>query len=205
MAQEHDPDLFPIRIQGKKLAVTDALRGYVAQKLAKIPRHFDHVQEAQVVLSVTRDRNVGRAQAAEVTLWCDGLVVRAVESSPDMYASIDRAVEKLERQIRKYRSRIIEKRRLDESRRRRLRRQGAEVALRAGPPALAEGASGPPSSVRIVRTKRFPMKPMTAEEAALQMELLDHAFFVFRNAATQDLNVLYRRQDGGYGLIEPED
>ncbi|MDR7420244.1 MAG: ribosome-associated translation inhibitor RaiA [Armatimonadota bacterium] len=187
----------PIRVQGKNLAVTEALRTYVTEKLSKLPRYFDQVQDAQVVLSVARDRNRGRAQTVEVTVWCDGLVLRAEEHSEDMYASIDLATEKLERQIAKYRSRMIEKRRQDESRKRQRREESAEIALRAGPD-VDEAAPA------IVRTKRFAMKPMTTEEAAVQLELLGHEFFVFRQAATQEINVLYRRRDGNYGLIEPE-
>ncbi len=189
----------PVRVQGKHMVVTEALRQYVTTKLAKLPRHFDQVQDAQVVFSVSRNRSVGRAQVVEVTVWCDGLVLRAEEHSDDMYASIDRAVEKLERQIEKYRSRIIEKRRLDESRRRRREHQSAEAALRAEPDPEADV-----STPRVVRTKRFAMKPMAADEAVLQMELLGHVFFVFRNATTQQVNVLYKRLDGDYGLIEPE-
>ncbi len=196
---------FPIRVQGKHIAVTEALRQHVERKLARLPRHFDQIQDAQVVFSVSRNRSLGRAQVVEVTVWCDGLVLRAEEFSDDMYLSIDRAVDKLDRQIRKYRSRIIEKRRLDESRRRRRTQRSAEAALHAG------AAPGPEASPRagaevpgIVRTKRFAMKPMMPDEAVMQIELLGHAFFVFRNAATQDVNVLYRRRDGDYGLIEPE-
>jgi putative sigma-54 modulation protein len=189
----------PIRVSGKHMAVTEALRQYVTTKLAKLPRHFDQIQDAQVVFSVSRNRSVERAQIVEVTVWCDGLVLRAEEHSEDMYASIDRAVEKLERQIEKYRSRIIEKRRLDESRRRRRDQQSAEAALRTEPAPPAEL-----EALQVVRTKRFAMKPMTADEAVLQMELLGHAFFVFRNASTQQVNVLYKRRDGDYGLIEPE-
>ncbi|MBI3997500.1 MAG: ribosome-associated translation inhibitor RaiA [Armatimonadetes bacterium] len=191
----------PIRVQGKHIAVTDALRQYVAQKLAKLPRHFEQIQDAQVVLSTSRDSTLGRAMGVEVTVWCDGLVLRAEEFSEDMYASIDQAVQKLERQIEKYRSRMILKRRLDESRRRRRTQQSAEAALHA-----AEAAEGVPEMPpQVVRTKRFSMgKPMTADEAVLQMELLGHSFFVFRNAATQEVNVVYRRRDGNYGLIEPE-
>ncbi len=189
----------PIRIQGKHIAVTEALRAYVQQRLARLPRYFDQVQDAQVVLSVTKDRSLGKAQVVEVTVWCDGLVLRAEEASADMYNSIDAVAEKLERQIEKYRSRMIEKRRLDESRRRRRNELSAKAALRAGPsaPAVAD-------TPRIVRTKRFTMKPMTADEAVVQMELLGHAFFVFRQAGTQEVSVLYRRRDGDYGLIEPE-
>ena len=189
----------PIRVSGKHMAVTEALRQYVTTKLTKLPRHFDQIQDAQVVFSVSRNPSVGRAQVVEVTVWCDGLVLRAEEHSEDMYASIDRAVEKLERQIEKYRSRIIEKRRLDESRRRRRDQQSAEAALRTEPTPPAEL-----EALQVVRTKRFAMKPMAADEAVLQMELLGHAFFVFRNASTQQVNVLYKRRDGDYGLIEPE-
>jgi len=192
-------DDMPVRVQGKHMAVPDALRQYVTTKLAKLPRHFEQVQDAQVVFSVSRNRSVGRAQVVEVTVWCDGLVLRAEEYSDDMHASIDRAVEKLERQIEKYRSRIIEKRRLDESRRRRRGRQSAEAALRTEPDPEADV-----NAPRVVRTKRFAMKPMTADEAVLQLELLGHTFFVFRNATTQQVNVLYKRLDGDYGLIEPE-
>jgi putative sigma-54 modulation protein len=191
----------PIRLQGKNVAVTDALRRYVTEKLSKLPRYFDQVQDAQVVLGIARDSNRGREQFVEMTVWCDGLVLRAEESSPDMYASIDMAVEKLERQIEKYRSRMIEKRRQHESRKRQRQEELAEIALRAGPTAEEDEAGSAPA---IVRTKRFAMKPMTVEEAALQLDLLGHGFFVFRHAGTQQINVLYRRRDGNYGLIEPE-
>jgi putative sigma-54 modulation protein len=191
----------PIRVQGKNLAITDALRSYVTEKLSKLPRYFDQVQDAQVVLGVARDRNRGREQYAEMTVWCDGLVLRAEESSADMYASIDLAAGKLERQIEKYRSRMIEKRRQNESRKRQRQEESAEIALRAGPSSEVPGEASAPS---IVRTKRFALKPMTAEEAALQLELLGHEFFVFRHAGSQEINVLYKRRDGNYGLIEPE-
>lgn len=197
MAERKRAAEMAVRVQGKHIAVTDALRAYAEQKLAKLPRHFDRVQDAQVVLSVARDSTRGRAQVVEVTVWCDGLVLRAEETSEDMYTSIDRAVDKLERQIEKYRSRIIEKRRLDESRRRRRAQQSAESVLEA------QGTEVP-AEPQIVRVKRFAMKPMTPDEAVLQMELLGHLFFVFRHAGTQDISVLYKRRDGDYGLIEPE-
>lgn len=197
MAQRKRAGEMPVRVQGKHIAVTDALRAHAEQKLAKLPRYFDRVQDAQVVLSVARDSTLGRAQVVEVTVWCDGLVLRAEETSEDMYTSIDRAVDKLERQVRKYRSRIVEKRRVDESRRRRRAKQAATEAVEA------QGTE-PPDEPQIVRVKRFAMKPMTAVEAVLQMELLGHLFFVFRHAGTQEINVLYKRRDGDYGLIEPE-
>jgi ribosome hibernation promoting factor len=187
----------PIRIQGKHVAVTDALRSYATEKLAKLPRHFGQCRDAQVVFSTARDRSFGRSNVVEMTVWCAGFVLRSEEASDDMYASIDLAAAKLERQLEKYRSRLFEKRRQDESRHRQRQLASAEAALR-GSPAPAERA---PS---IVRTKRFLMKPMTAEEAAVQLDLLGHEFFLFENAATQKINVVYRRRDGNYGLIEPE-
>lgn len=195
-ARQGNADI-PVRVQGKHLEVTDALRQYAQQKVARLARYLDHIQEAQVLLSTTRDRVAGRTMGVEITVWRDGLVLRAEEFSDDMYASIDLAAEKLERQIEKYRSRMIEKRRLDVSRRRRRAEQAVEEALRA--PEVTEE-----SAPEVVRVKRFPLKPMTVDEAILQMELLGHAFFVFRDATTERIRVLYRRRDGHFGLIEPE-
>ena len=186
-------DALRVIVTGKHLRVTPALREYATVKVSRIARYLDHPQEAQVVLSVERRRGVGRAQVAEVTLRGDGVLLRGEEASPDMYASLDRVVDKLRRQIERYRSRWILKRRLDESRRRVRQRSQAEARLRR-----------PPPQPQIVRVKRFAMKPMTPEDAALQMELLGHDFFVFRNASTLEVNVVYRRREGGYGVIEPE-
>ncbi|MDQ7821146.1 MAG: ribosome-associated translation inhibitor RaiA [Armatimonadota bacterium] len=182
-----------IIVTGKHLQVTPALRDYAEQKVGRIARYLDHVAEAQVVLSVERRRGLGRAQVAEVTIRGDGLLLRGEEASADMYASLDQVVDKLRRQIERYRSRLILKRRLDESRRRGRQRAAAETGLRRVP-----------AAPQIVRVKRFAMKPMTPEDAALQMELLGHDFFVFRNASTGEVNVVYRRREGGYGVIEPE-
>lgn len=185
----------PLRIitQGKHLEVTPALKSYVEEKLGRITRYFDQVQDAHVVLSVEHHHDLGTAQVVEVTVRGDGIVLRGEESSADMYASIDVVVEKLRKQIEKFRSRVIDKRRIDEARKKNRRMEWAQAALRASP-----------EEPRIVRTKRFAMKPMTAEEAATQMELLGHDFFVFRNSQTLEVNVVYRRDDGHYGLIEPE-
>lgn len=173
--------------------ITPALKQYAEEKIGKIGRHFDQVQKAQVVLNVERRGELGKAEIAEVTVWGDGVILRGEEASADMYASIDSVVEKLQKQIEKYRSRIIEKRRIDESRKRKLRAAAAEAALHAAP-----------EFPNVVRIKRFAMKPMTVEDAAIQLDLLGHSFFVFRNAETEEVNVLYRRTDGQYGLIEPE-
>ena len=181
-------------VQGKHIAVTPALREYAEEKLGRITRYFDHVQEAQVVLSVERRRgNVGRAQVVEVTVRGDGVLLRGEEASPDMYASIDLVVEKLKKQIERYRSKFIDRRRLEESRKKTRAMAQADRALRAGP-----------REPQVVRVKRFAMKPMTPEDAALQMELLGHDFFAFRNASSLEVNVVYKRADGNYGVIEPD-
>ncbi len=183
-------------IQGRHLDVGDTLKRYAERKVRKLSRHLDQLREAQVVLEVERQRSAGRTQVAEVTVWGDGVVLRGTHRSADMFASIDGVVDKLEKQVQKRRSRLIEKRRIDATRRKRRQVVDAEAALRAGPaPAL------PPE---IVRLKRFAMKPMTAEDAIIQMERLGHAFFVYRDAQTEEVNVLYRRKSGDYGLIEPE-
>lgn len=183
-----------IIVQGKHMQVTPALREYAEEKLGRIVRYFDQVHGAQVVLSVERHGNLGRAQVVEVTVHGDGLVLRGEEASPDMYASIDLVTEKLKKQIEKYRSKLIDRRRIAESRKKQAQIAASRRALRR--PDTRESP--------VVRVKRFAMKPMTAEDAALQMELLGHDFFVFRNARTMEVNVVYRRTAGNYGVIEPE-
>ncbi|QBS37229.1 ribosome-associated translation inhibitor RaiA [Thermaerobacter sp. FW80] len=184
-----------IAIYGKNLDVTDALKEYARRKVGKVARYFnDTPLQAQVTLSIERDRHI-----VEVTIPLpnNGLLIRAEEDSEDMYASIDLVVDKLERQIRKLKTRLNRKaRRLDATTGQAL--PESETSLDEPAPADAEEEG------RVVRTKRFPLKPMTVDEAILQMDLLGHDFFVFANAATGDVNVVYRRRDGQYGLIEPE-
>ncbi len=193
MARPQKSRTFHVIVQGRHMDITPALKQYAEEKIGKIGRHFDQVQKAQVVLNVERRGELGKAEIAEVTVWGDGIILRGEDASADMYASIDSVVEKLQKQIEKYRSRMIEKRRIDESRKRTRRVIAAEAALHSGP-----------DVPNVVRIKRFAMKPMTVEDATLQLDLLGHSFFVFRNAETEEVNVLYRRTDGQYGLIEPE-
>jgi putative sigma-54 modulation protein len=188
-------------VAGKNIEVTDALRRYAERKLQKITKYFHQIQEAHVVLKVERQRPLGPAEVVEVTVRGDGLILRGEEATTDMYASIDGVVEKLEKQLAKFRSRMIEKRRLDESRRRSRTRNRSKSASIEEVPTIA-GAEALPQDV--VRIKRFALKPMGIEEAVMQMELLSHDFFVFRNARTGEVNVVYKRRDGKYGLIEPE-
>ncbi|MBI3081002.1 MAG: ribosome-associated translation inhibitor RaiA [candidate division NC10 bacterium] len=182
-----------LSITGRNLEVTEALRNYAAEKLGKVKKFLDAVTAAHVILSVEKYR-----QIAEVTLRVRDLTIRAEESTPDMYSSLDLVVDKIERQIRRYKGRIV-----------RHWARGGERGIREGGGRRASGA--PPaqepeeeSAPRVVKVKRFAMKPATVDEAILQMNLLGHTFFVFQNALSEQVNVLYRRHDGQYGLIEPE-
>lgn len=179
-----------VQTRGENLQLTDALREYVEKKIGRMEKYFDTppVQNVQVTLSVIRDLHI-----VEVTMPINGIMIRAEERSPDMYASIDLVTEKLEGQIRKHKTKL--NRRFRDEGIRTIIRESAATAL-ALEDADAEG--------QIVKVKKFAFKPMTAEEAVLQMDLLGHDFFVFSNAETDEVNVVYRRYDGNYGLIEPE-
>jgi putative sigma-54 modulation protein len=188
-----------IIVTGRHIEVTDALRARITEKVGKLSRYFDHVQKAQA--SLHAEPYPGRNQVAEVTLWADGVVLRGEEASEDMYASIDLVVDKLEKQLAKFRGKAIERRHGLAGRH---KQQEAREALRQAATVEEESGEKTTSAIRIARRKRFELKPMTPGEAAVQMELLGHSFFMFRNAETLDINVVYRRDDGSYGLIEPE-
>lgn len=171
-----------ISVRGKNVDVTDALRDYVLRKLKKLDRYFDGAGEGQVTLSVERDQH-----RVEVTITVNGLLLRGEELSSDMYASVDLVVDKLERQVDRYRTKIS----------RRVR-----TASMAAPLTVTEEEAD--DAPKVVRNKRFPMKPMNVEEAIMQMNLLGHDFYVFSNSDTELVNVVYRRRDGNFGLIEPQ-
>jgi len=171
-----------ISLTGKQLEVTDALKTYAEGKLAKLGRYFQRIDSVEMVASQQRSWFV-----VEVTLLANGYLLRAEERADDVYRCVDRVVDKLEQQLKKYKTKLIL----------RSREAAAEVGT-------AEAAPEAPPPGKVVRTKRFAIKPMSPEEAVLEMELLGHDFFVFSNAETEQVNVLYRRKDGNYGLIEPE-
>lgn len=174
-----------IVVKAKNIEITPALRSYAERKIGKIERYFEGTDcLAQVMLRTERGFHV-----VEVTVQVTGLILRAEERTPDMYASIDGVVEKLERQIHKWKTRVNHKGRMS-------------AAVMASPAPLSPVAEEPVGQV--IRTKRFAMKPMSVEEAVTQLELIGHDFFVFRNSSTETVNVVYRRADGNYGLIEPE-
>ncbi len=176
-----------VSVRGKNIEVTDAIKEYVEKKLSRFQKYFYRPLTAQVALAVERGRHI-----VEITIPLDGYLLRGEEASEDMYASVDLVMDKLERQVHKFKTRLNRK----------LRRDGQNqrgIVTEAGP----EAAPEPAEEQGVVRVKRFPMKPMEVEEAILQMNLLGHDFFVFTNAQTEEINVVYRRKGGGYGLIEP--
>ena len=175
-----------LQVKGKNVEVTDSIRQYAQEKLGKLERQLADPTRVELELAVERNPSISANHVAEATIWTKGPVLRAREASADHKASIDQLVEKLERQVKRYR----EKRR---------RYRGSSAAEVVPPDAVP--IDGEP---RIVKSKRFPVKPMHAEEAVLQLELVGHDFFVFQNAETMDVNVVYRRRDGSYGLIEPQ-
>jgi ribosome hibernation promoting factor len=176
-----------LQVKGKNLEVPPAIKEYAESKLAKLDRHLHPTAQVELELSMERNPSIAEAHVAEATVWTKGPVVRARESASDMKASIDLLVRKLERRVKRAR----EKRRPNFGR------------LRGSAPPDNPSREPEAEESRIVRTKQFALKPMSPEEAVLQLELLGHDFFVFRNADSEEVNVLYRRRDGNYGLIEP--
>ena len=186
-----------VMVKGRNISVTESLERYAFEKVERLRKFFDDERtssRAEVELIHERNRAISEPEVAEATLFINGSVLKAREASQDMYASIDRMSDKLERQVRRYRGRQIDRWHGQ------LKNSHPEPKAEPQPFVVEEEDEIEP---RIVRTKQFQMKPMSAEEAVLQMELLDHDFFVFTSADTGDINVVYRRRDGDYGLIEP--
>lgn len=176
-----------IILNGRHLEITPALRDYAESKVRKFEKYLSTITEAVVTLGVEKYRH-----KAEVLLKVNGVMIQAESITGEIYSSIDEVTDKLERQIKKYKEKLT-------SRRKENKAATPTPAVHTVP--VPEEAA--PSEVRIIKRKKFAMKPMTTEEAALQMELLDKNFFVFTNAENSTINVIYRRNDGDYGLIEP--
>ena len=171
------------RISGKNIEVTEGLRTAVQDKLNKLEKYFTDETEIQVTFSVEKDR-----QKIEVTIPVKGSVSRAEQVSDDMYVSIDLVEEVIERQVNRYKKKLVDQ------------QQNAAFFQKE----FLEDDEADDEEIRIIRSKKFAVKPMDAEEACIQMELLGHNFFVFRNAETDEVNVVYKRKGNTYGLIEPE-
>ncbi len=188
-------------IQGKNIEITDSIREYVNQKIEKAVMHFQQmITEVDVHLSIARNPRINSKQTAEVTIYVNGSVVRAEEGSENLYASIDLVADKIARQLRKYKEKrnakqytvpkgieeLIEQPPVDQP--------NVDDLLNDRTPEL------PPE---VIRTKYFAMPPMSVQEAMEHLEMVDHDFYVFCNEATGDINVLYERNHGGFGVIQP--
>ena len=177
-----------LQVKGRNLEVSEQIRKYAEEKLGKLDKLVNDPTRVELELLVEKNPSIHDNHVAEATVWTKGPVLRARESSADMKASIDQLVSKLERQVKRYR----EKRRVAP------RRHVPQLTADAAPLEVDETA------VAITKTKQFTVNPMTPDEAVLQLELIGHDFFVFRNAESDGINVVYRRRDGRYGLIEPQ-
>jgi len=177
-----------LQIKGKNVEMDDTIRSYAEEKLGKLERHLADPTKVELELSLEKNPSIADNHVAEATIWTKGPTLRARESSVDWRASIDELVDKLERQAKRYQN----KRRNHHP--------------HAGNSALSEDTPVVPGEIEplIVKTKQFAVKPMTPEEAVLQLELIGHDFFVFRNSEANEVAVVYRRRDGNFGLIEPQ-
>ena len=173
-----------ITITGKNIELTDGLKEAVTERLSKLEKYFAPETEAHVTLSVEKER-----QKVEVTIPMKGSYIRSEQESSDMYVSIDLVEEVIERQLKKYRTKLVTK------------QQNAAAVFKQD---FLDEKSEDDEEIKIIRTKKFDMKPMYPEDACVEMELLGHDFYVFINAETEDVNVVYKRKGNTYGLIEPE-
>jgi len=176
--------IMKITISGKNIDVTDGLRTAVQDKIGKLERYFTPETEVQVTLSVEKDR-----QKIEVTIPVKGNIIRSEQVSSDMYVSIDLVEEVIERQLKKYKNKLVDQ------------KQASSFFKQE----YIDKDYMDDEEVKIIRTKRFDIKPMYPEDACVQMELLGHSFYVFCNAETEQVNVVYKRKGNTYGLIEPEE
>jgi putative sigma-54 modulation protein len=192
-----------LQVSGRNLDVSAAIREYAERKLVRIERHLTEDTRVDLELAIERNRSISASQHAELTVWTRGPVLRAHECAEDMYAAIDLAVDKLDRQVRRYRERRRHWRPHHQARDVEALLPLSEADEAASAEAAVNGMAGELPIPAIVKTKRFNMKPMDPDEAALQLELVGHAFYVFLNAESDAVAVIYRRRDGNLGVIEP--
>jgi ribosome hibernation promoting factor len=179
-----------LQVKGKNVEVSPSIRTYAEEKLGKLSKRLPDLTQVEVELSEEKNPSISACHIAEATIWTKGPTLRARESSVDMKAAIDELVDKLERQVKRYRE----------------KRSRRETGRRAnGSPPDEPSFSGEQLDRMIVKSKQFELQPLTPDEAAVELELIGHDFFVFTNAETGLTNVVYRRRAGAYGLIEPQD
>ena len=184
-----------LTVKGRNLVLTEAISTYAEEKIGRLSRYLVDGSRCEVEIWAEKNPSISDNQVVEATIFTKGPVIRAREASPDISASIDLVLDKLERQVKKYRHKLVS-------------HQGpAKEAFAADGfaiPADTDVEEEDAQLPRIVKTKQFMVKPMTPEEAALQLELVGHDFFVFTNSETSETAVVYRRRDGNYGLIEAQ-
>jgi putative sigma-54 modulation protein len=184
-------------IHGKNIEITDAIREYVHQKIEKAASHFQHItNEVDVHLGVAKNPRINPNQTAEVTIYANGNVIRAEESSENLYASIDLVANKIARQLRKYKERRQE---------RKIHAPNNSIEEVIPEELVTDliGSRTPELPEEIVRTKYFAMPPMSVSEALEQLRMVGHDFYMFHNSETDEINVIYERNHGGYGVIQP--
>lgn len=185
-----------IQVTGKNLELTPAVRSYVTRKLDKVNRHLPNIMGFDVEITQERTRSPNQRFVVQVTVNSNGTLLRGEERGEDLYSAIDKVAEVMNRQVEHFKGKLYAK-----------GRGGVTIrnvaAAEAAEPAAAEEAEPTGEKPRIVRVKKFNIKPMSVEEAADQMSLLGHDFFLFTNSDSNGLNLLYRRKDGDFGLIQP--
>ena len=191
-----------LQIQGKNLELDGRTRDYIARKLNRLGRHLPDITMATVELERENSRSRDRSVAAQITLDIDGTMLRGEDRAPNAMAAIDSVIDVMDRRLERYKSKVY--------RSEQAKKAGKNVSIRTPEmPDVPPGQNTDDDEIveaegRVVRMKRFPIKPMTVDEAAFQMELLGHDFFMFLNSETDQHNLLYKRHDGDYGLIQPE-
>lgn len=187
-------DKMKIVIEGKNIELTDALKGHINDKLKKLDKHFENIikgHDVKVKLSVAKNPRISKSNTVEITVFLDGRIVRSEHSSEDMYVSIDSVISKLNRQIDKYKTQVYRSYKNTE---RPMPNPGLKDKL-----IPEEGLT----NGKIIKKKRFKLHPMSPEEAITHLDLIGHDFYLFINTDTKQINTIYLRKDGDYGLIEP--
>ncbi|YAI82848.1 MAG: ribosome hibernation-promoting factor, HPF/YfiA family [cyanobacterium endosymbiont of Rhopalodia sterrenbergii] len=184
-------------VQGNNIDITDSINDYVQEKLQKAVKHFQSITtKVDVHLSVARNARITDKHKAEVTVYANGTVIRAQEGSANLYASIDLVSDKIARQLRKYKEKLNNKKSHNLV-------KAAEIVEERPVEGDLIGDRTPKLPPEVIRMKYFAMPPMTIDEASHQLELVDHDFYMFRNKETDEINVVYIRNHGGYGVIQP--
>ena len=180
-----------VQVNGRNVEVNDYLRDYVTKKVGKLERYLPQITEARAELTQNMTRSASDRYTSQITVWANGQMLRAEESTSDILASIDATVDKMSSQVRRFKGRRYEN-----------RRRASHVVSAEVERAVAEETPDEEMG-RIIRRKQFPVQPMNEEEAIEQMELLGHDFFIYFDPEARSVNVVYRRKDGNYGVLQP--